>query len=119
MARVLVIEDEGIVRVMLRTMLQTAGHEVFEARDGEEGLQVYRQNLPDLVVTDLLMSGLGGIEMIEEMRKDCPDIKIIVLTGHLRTIASEIERLNVGHVFEKPIHMPDLLDVMTDLLGDR
>ena len=41
MARVLVIEDEGIVRVMLRTMLQTAGYEVFEARDGEERLQVF------------------------------------------------------------------------------
>ena len=79
----------------------------------------WRLKSTEVVVTDILMSGIGGVKIIEEMRKDRTDVKIIVLTGHLRSIASEIKQLNVDHVSEKPIHMPDLLDVVADLLGDR
>jgi CheY-like chemotaxis protein len=81
MARILVIDDERIIRTIVKHALEEDGHEVIEAGDGEEGIQLYRKNPTDLVVTDIIMPRKEGIETIKELRRNYPDIKIIAMSG--------------------------------------
>ncbi len=70
MSTILVIDDDEQGRDMLRQMLETAGYDVLEAADGEEGSKVYRENEPDLVITDIIMPFKGGLETIMNIKKD-------------------------------------------------
>ena len=81
MARILVIEDERIIRTIVKHTLEEDGHEVIEASDGEEGIREYKKNQIDLVITDIIMPVKEGIETIKELRRDYPDVKIIAMSG--------------------------------------
>jgi len=81
MAHILVIEDDEQIRVLLRQILEREGHEVLEAPEGDKGLKIYRENLPDIVITDLLMPGKEGLETIRELREVNPDVRIIAVSG--------------------------------------
>lgn len=81
MARVLVIDDDEEIRVLVKHMLVGEGHEVEEARDGAEGLQLFGKRPPDLVLTDINMPGLDGHDVIEAIRMQHPDVPIIAISG--------------------------------------
>lgn len=81
MAKILVVDDEPEVREILGEMLARAGHEVFRAADGEEGLRAFREHRPDLVVTDLLMPVRGGLSLIVEMREVDPEARVLAISG--------------------------------------
>ncbi len=78
---VLVIEDSNPFRLFLRESLKGAGYEVTEARDGEEGLELYRNTPTDMVITDLVMPKIGGQEVILELAWTSPPPKIVAITG--------------------------------------
>ena len=82
MPRILVIDDEEIVRDMLRNLLQHADYEVTEAPDGDEGVRLYQAERPDLLITDVFMPGRNGLEVIKELREEDPDAKIIAIAAH-------------------------------------
>ena len=79
MSRILIIDDEASVRTMLRRVLEEAGHTVFEASGGRDGLTLSRKERTDVVVTDLYMPGADGIEVIRELRKVSTHPKIICM----------------------------------------
>ena len=81
MAHVLVIDDDHLMRDVLREMVERKGHKVLEANDGVQGLKVYSQESPDLVITDILMNK-NGLEVIQELKRGFPAVKIIAMTGH-------------------------------------
>ena len=81
MSRILIIEDDEHVRGMLRKMLERIGYDVFDAPDGKEGLDFYRNTPVDLVITDILMPEKEGIQTIMELRREFPDVKIIAISG--------------------------------------
>ena len=81
MARVLVIDDDEEIRVLVKHMLVGEGHEVEEARDGAEGLQLFGKRPPDLVLTDINMPGLDGHEVITAIRVLHADVPIIAISG--------------------------------------
>ena len=81
MERILIIDDEQQIRSMLRLMLERDGYEVVEAPDGIEGIEAYRQEPADLIITDLIMPNKDGIGMIIELHKEYPDVKIIAMSG--------------------------------------
>ena len=80
--KVLTIDDTKTLRMALAMTLKEAGHEVVEAVDGKHGLEVYDQESPDVIITDLNMPGTGGIEFVRECRSmpDCFCVPIILLT---------------------------------------
>lgn len=78
---VLVIDDEDLVRDMLRRALESAGIEVVVAADGREGLKAYLANPTDVVVTDILMPEKEGIETIIELKREHPNVKIVAISG--------------------------------------
>jgi len=78
-AKILVVDDEPQIRRMMRATLTGSGHQVDEARTGEEALETFRSFLPDLVLLDLNMPGMGGLETCRELR-NVSDVPIIILT---------------------------------------
>ena len=81
MARLLLIEDDDMSRKALERLLRRDGHEVVVARQGREGMSLFRLHAPDLVVTDIVMPEQEGIETIMELRAAAPECPIIAISG--------------------------------------
>jgi DNA-binding response OmpR family regulator len=87
MTHVLVIDDDEQMREMLAQMITREGYSVSTAVDGEEGLATMRRQPADLVVTDILMPKMDGIDLIVELRRAFPDVKILAISGGRRSIS--------------------------------
>jgi len=81
MKRVLLIDDNAMVRSLLRTFLEQAGFEVADAAEGEAGIQLFRHWPADLVLCDLFMPGKDGLEAIRELIREFPGVKVIAMSG--------------------------------------
>ncbi len=81
MARILVIDDDALLRGAIRVVLESAGYEVIEAGDGDAGLRLHRELGADLVVVDLFMPERDGLEVIRAVRAEAPQAKIIAMSG--------------------------------------
>ena len=79
--RVLVIDDEAEVRAAVRTMLEEEGHEVTDAANGVEAMRILLGAPVDLVVCDLFMPDMDGLEVIRELRRNAPDVCVIAMSG--------------------------------------
>lgn len=82
MIKVLVIDDEKPTLYMFRMFLNAYGYNAFTAESGEEGIEVFERERPPLVVTDVKMPGMDGIEVLEYIKKADPATEVIVITGH-------------------------------------
>lgn len=81
MSRILIIDDEQPIRSVLRRVLERAGHEVGEADDGQAGLKQIAASSFDLVVTDIVMPKMEGIEFIFQVHREQPGLKVIAVSG--------------------------------------
>jgi two-component system, chemotaxis family, chemotaxis protein CheY len=120
MALILVIDDVSTMRELVRRMLQGTEHSVIEADDGENGLALFREQRPDVVITDLFMPRKEGIETIREIRRSSSVTKIIAMSGS-ETFASDLylnaaERLGADAALAKPFSRAQLLQVIAGLL---
>lgn len=121
MARILVADDDFQVRTMLRLILERAGYEVEEAADGEEAVEVYRANPPDLLITDIIMPEKEGVGAIMDIRKEYPDAKIIAISGGGRFAAENYlvlaRSLGAQRIFAKPFERNEILSAVEELIG--
>lgn len=122
MAKVLIIDDEADFREVIRTFLEIEGHEVVDAEDGEAGVIAARDNDPDLVITDILMPGMEGLEAIMKLMAMNPSIKIIAMSGGGRfqcDLYLDIAR-NFGAVaaIGKPFMARELIALVQEQLGN-
>ena len=121
MASILLIEDDAPVRRIISMMLEKEGHEVSEAADGELGIQMYREQPRDLVITDIIMPNKEGLEMIKELKKEYPDVKIIAISGggkiegrHYLQLA---KKFGVDLTFEKPFNWQKLVESVNEIIS--
>lgn len=113
-ATILIIEDEEPTRVLLRTVLEAAGHEVREASNGRIGLALYRDRPPDLVITDIRMPEMSGLDMILELTREFLNAKVIAISGeqgeeHVLGVA---KLLGARQTLHKPFSMEQLLNAV-------
>jgi DNA-binding NtrC family response regulator len=107
MSRILVADDEPGVRSFLAGSLEVSGHEVDEAADGEAALALAGQTAYDVVITDLRMPRVHGMEVVRALCRDQPEVRVIVLTAHGRVEdAVEAMRLGAFDFLQKPIGSP-------------
>ncbi|MFH2001914.1 MAG: response regulator [Planctomycetota bacterium] len=118
--RILIIEDDDQVRSMLRYQLEEAGFEVYEASDGRKGLDRFHETPSPLVITDLIMPDVEGIETIRELKKNDSEVKIIAISGGGRVNPDNYlkiaKKIGADRVFAKPIDWSELLQAVGDLL---
>ena len=81
MARILIIDDDGPVRLILRKALEGDGYEVLDASNGKVGIELFKEERADLIICDLIMPEKDGIETIKEFARDFPELKIIAISG--------------------------------------
>lgn len=106
MARILLIDDEEDLRSLLRQMLMQAGHEVFDAANGEDGLKLYRATPADLIITDILMPGKGGLDLLVELHRDYPQARVIAISGGFKAGGLAPPRLRKCSVCSAPSTSP-------------
>ncbi len=117
MGRILVADDEPSFRELLADILETAGHEVVEARDGEQALAALERGAYDLVLTDQRMPGIGGLELLRRIRQRAAPPPVVMLTAY-GTIPEAVEavRLGAADYLTKPLPSPAALLAAVDRL---
>lgn len=107
MAHILLVEDDDMVRQTMEEILRLAGHETRSARNGREAIALCAESGPDLVVTDILMPEIEGVETIARLRALKPELPIIAYSGGGRSERFEFldmaERIGADRVLRKPI----------------
>lgn len=120
LARILIIDDDNDVRDVLRQMLEREGYEVDDACTGDDGVRIFNEQRQDLVITDILMPGMGGVQTIMELRLLAPDVKIIAISGGDQIAPEYYLKMikNFGTLCEmkKPIMREPLLQAVKSIL---
>lgn len=122
MASILVIDDDGGIRQFFRRVLESAGHTVETAENGDEGVRLFKRQPADLVITDIYMPEKEGLETIRDLRRNYPDVRIIAITGADVFMGSDnvLEMAKVFgavYVMKKPVNIPTLFDVVENALA--
>ncbi len=109
MAKILVVDDEKPIRNGLAKLLNLDGHQVFTAENAVQGLKVFGRERPEIVLIDIKMPGMDGIEMLGRIKKHCPKTEAIIMTGH-GGVESAIQALRKGasEYIAKPIEYDEL-----------
>jgi CheY-like chemotaxis protein len=122
MARILVIDDEPVVRGLFRTVLELDGHSVEEAADSRSGLDAYRGEPADLVIVDLVMPHESGVITIRKLRSQYPDVRILPMTGLLTQLWSSDQLARLLHTdrtLAKPVAPDQIVGAVRDALAQR
>ncbi len=121
--KILVIDDERMMRTTITRILQRAHYDIVTANDGADGLARFRREHPDLVITDIIMPEREGIETIRQMLRERPGTKILAMSGGGRM--GDVDFLTMAHqlgasdVIRKPFDPRELLDRVRLCLESR
>jgi DNA-binding NtrC family response regulator len=119
MIHILIIEDDIAVQEMLRKTLEREGYQVTTASNGRIGIREYHNQVFDVVITDLIMPEMEGMETIMSLKKDNPQVKIIAMSGGgLNNPDQYLEvakKLGAAKTFEKPLRRQVLLEAVAEL----
>jgi len=121
MAHLLLIDDDAAVRQIIRRILLDAGHSVIEAANGAVGLEQLVQSPVDIVLTDIFMPGMEGVETIQHIRNLRPNMKIIAMSGSYSRDAylSAASKLGAQAVLRKPFRTAELRDTVNQVLAQQ
>jgi two-component system response regulator (stage 0 sporulation protein F) len=123
MATILLVEDDDLVRDMLAQMLERASHKLITATNGEEAVEILKNNEPDIMITDIIMPKKSGITLISEVKNKHPDMEIIAISGGGRLDPTGYldlsESIGATVSFEKPVDKLALLMAIDLLLQGK
>ena len=109
--KILLVDDEEGIRKVLSIFLADMGYRVFTAANGEEALQIFKTESPPIVLTDIKMPGMDGIELLRKIKNLNPDVEVIMITGHGdMDLAIESVKYQATDFVTKPIN-DDVLDI--------
>jgi len=109
MKKILIIDDEKPTLAMFRLFLKAYGYEVLLAENGLEGLEIFRREKPPIVLTDIKMPGLDGLEVLRQVKEIDPRAEVIVISGHGdMELAMRALQLNASDFLSKPVQKSEL-----------
>lgn len=120
MPQILIIDDDDLFRTLLVDMLSFEGYQTLEAKDGNIGVELFKQKKPDLVITDILMPEKEGMQTIREIRKESAEANIIALSGATTrqdgvSYLQLAQDLGAKRAFAKPFKTEEFLGAIADL----
>ncbi len=120
MATVLIIDDDPAIRDVFSQFLENNGYSVETAAEGKEGLMKMRQLTPDLIITDIIMPGMDGLEVLQHIRNYSRDVPVIAISGGMKTSAINFlplaKRFGACKSLKKPVAQDALLQAVKELL---
>ncbi len=120
MTRILIIDDDLQIRLMLSELLEHEGYESCAVSNGFEALEQFNKEKPDLVITDVVMPDMDGLELMVRLRKQQPDLKVIAISGGARigpeSYLKLADRLGADASIAKPMDIFKLLDTVKTLV---
>jgi len=121
MARILIMDDDELIIKMLRMALENRGYDVIAATNGREGVRLYGTTPVDLVISDILMPEMDGIEALKALRQRNPELKLIAVSGGGKRLKMDLLKvariLGATATFEKPYNIQELLATVSRLLS--
>jgi CheY-like chemotaxis protein len=117
--RILLVDDEETIRYVLKEALVSEGYKVDVARDAFQAMERFKAAPYDLIITDIKMRGMDGIQLIREVKKSDSDLKIVIITayGSLETV-KEAAKLGVVEMISKPFKIQEIKDVLLRMLNN-
>jgi len=113
MAKILVVDDSGMSRRSLRKILETAGHQVIEAQDGIAALELFFIDKPEIVLLDLTMGGLYGVDVLKKMREMDPGARVIVASADIQSSTREmVQEAGALAFINKPLAVDQVLNAV-------
>ncbi len=118
--RVLVVDDEDIVRTSCSRALSPEGYEVKLAKNGYDGLKMIEEDKFDIVLTDLKMPDMDGIEVLRRIKEEWPDVEVIIITGY-QTVDTAVKSIKLGafDYIEKPFTPDALIAAVTKAMEHK
>ena len=121
--RILLIDDDQTIQKVFSRFLMAQGYEVQQAENGKIGMQMMHESRPDLIITDILMPEMDGLEILMQIRKTHDDIPIIAISGGMRSLPinflEQAKLFGARYVFEKPVPLDVLKKAVEDLLASK
>jgi PAS domain S-box-containing protein len=120
--RILVVDDQELIRDLLKNWLQARGHEVLVASNGPEALKVFAERGPelDLIVLDVTMPKMSGLEVLEQIRTTNTTLPVVLSSGYLKQEAApDLDRLGCSGFLQKPFHLEELENILADLIAPQ
>jgi two-component system chemotaxis response regulator CheY len=116
-AKVLIVDDSGLSRRTLRQILETAGYEVAEAEDGLSALERYFIEKPDIVLLDLVMKGMYGLDVLTKIRELDANAKVVIVSADIQTSSHDlVEAAGARAFINKPFDRADILNTLESVL---
>lgn len=117
--KILVVDDSGLARRRARAILEAASFEVIEAEDGMAALETYFLQKPDVVMLDLVMKGMYGLEVLSRLREMDPAVRVIVISADVQTSSHElVAQGGAAGFLIKPVDADEMLTLVRSTLGD-
>ena len=112
-AKILVVDDSGLARRLIRNMLEELGHEVEEVSDGAQALERYVLKHHDAVILDLLMHGMYGVEVLQKLKELNPELPVVIASADIqRTTREMVKQAGAVAMVNKPVTKEQLADVL-------
>jgi two-component system chemotaxis response regulator CheY len=117
-AKVLIVDDSALTRRSLRQILETVGCEVVEAENGLDALERYFLDKPDVVMLDLVMRGMYGLEVLQKIRELDPRARIVVVSADIQTSSQDLAgEAGAAGFINKPFDRTDILSALDAALA--
>lgn len=117
-AKILIVDDQFGIRILLNEVLQKEGYETFQAANGVQAIQIVNEHSPDLVLLDMKIPGMDGIEILKRIKEIDKDIRVFIMTayGELDMIQKAKDLGALEH-FAKPFDIDDIRSAIRELLS--
>ena len=117
-AKIMVVDDSGLARRLIRKILEDLGHEVEEAADGAQALERYLLNHHDAVILDLLMHGMYGVDVLQKLKQLNPDLPVIIASADIqKTTREQVKENGAAAMINKPVTKEQLAEVLGIVLA--
>src|SRR5262245_38092839 len=116
-AKVLVVDDSGLARRSTRRILEGAGYDVIEAEDGLSALERFAVDKPDLVLLDLVMQGMYGLDVLAKLRQMDPLARVIIVSADVQTSSREmVQAAGAAGFLNKPVEPSQVIDMVAHVI---
>lgn len=120
MTKILVVDDSSLARQVLRQILESVGHQVIEANNGDSALDSYHRDQPQLVMLDLVMAGMSGFEVLQKLRELDRKAQIIIASADLQTLTdSLVKEAGAINFIHKPFAPAQVLEAIDAALLEQ